>query len=109
GVAEGGGEVGLSHADSAEEDRVAVVLQEVEPEEVFYLHGVYGFGPVEVELVEGFNEREAGGLDGALDGAVVTLTDFTFDEALEVVEVRPLLLAGLLCVRLGLFADVRKF
>ena len=41
--------------------------------------------------------------------AVVALTDFTFDEALEVVEVRPLLLAGLLCVRLGLFADVRKF
>jgi hypothetical protein len=87
GVAKGGGEVRFAQSDEAEEDDVGVVLDEVEAEEVLDLEAVDLLRPVPAEGVEGLDDREAGGLDAAGDGAVGAQGGLAFDELCEVVEV----------------------
>ena len=59
GVTEGGGEMGFSDADQAEENDVGFVFDELETEEVLDLEAVDFLRPVPAEGVEGFDEGES--------------------------------------------------
>ena len=54
----------------ADEDDVVFHLDEGQPEEVLHLVAVDLLGPAPVELVEGFDHREAGGFDASLGGPI---------------------------------------
>src|SRR5438874_2230855 len=70
--------------------------QEVQAEEVLDLEPIDFLGPVPVELFEGFQDREAGGLDAQFDGVLAALLVLAVDEAGEVIGVGPGMLGGLL-------------
>ena len=94
-VSEGGGKMGFTEAYASQEDEVLLLVDEVEPEGVLDLLAVDGFGPVPVELVDGFYEGKAGGFDAPFDGAGSPLKGFALDEADEVVDVATRVFCGL--------------
>ena len=106
---EGGGEVGFAESDAAKKDEVLFFFDEVEGEGVLDLLAVDGAGPVPVELVEGFQEGEAGGFDAPFDGAGASLEGFSFDEAGEGFDVGAMLFCGFLDFALVVVADPCEF
>ena len=93
-VAEGGGEMGFAKADQAEEDDVGFFLDEAQTEEILDLEAIDFFGPVPAEGFEGFEDGKAGGLDAAGHGAILAREGFAFDEAVEVIEMAPVVGGG---------------
>ena len=91
---------------AAEEDRVDLLLDEAEVEEVLDLRPVDLLRPAPLELIERLGEREASEPDTALQAAVIALGDLRLDEALEVLDVVPLLLSGGLRELVVVAADV---
>ena len=96
GIAQGGGQVGFTQADGAQEDGVGVVFQELQTEKVLHLELVDFLGPVPAELFEGFDDREAGGFDPQPDGVFPALLVLAVDEPGQVFDVSPRLAGGLL-------------
>jgi hypothetical protein len=58
-----------------------VFFEETQAEEVLHLGAVDFLGPVPMDLVEGFEDREAGGGEAAGNGAGVATLVLPFDEA----------------------------
>ena len=83
-------------ADGTEEDDVTLVGQELQAEEVLDLEAVDFLGPIPVELFEGFQHREAGGLHAQLDGVLESLLVLAVDEAAQVIDMTAALLSRLL-------------
>ena len=79
--------MGFTDADHAEEDDVGMIVNELEAEEILDLEAIAFLGPVPAEGIEGFDDREARGLDAPGDGTVGTQGGFAFDELGEVGEV----------------------
>jgi len=103
GIAQGGGQVRLPQSDSSQENDIGFLSDELQSEEVLHLETVDFLGPVPVELFEGFEDREAGGLDASFDDALAALGVLAFDQATQVLDVIPLPLGALL----GQFGVVR--
>ena len=108
-MSDGGGEVGFAKSDTAEEDEVSFLFDEVRATGVLYLLAVDGFGPVPVEGVEGFDDGEAGGFDAPFDGSCASLEGFAFDEAGEVVDVGSVVFCGVSGLVWVVFADPCEF
>ena len=70
-----------------QEDDVGVILHELEAEEVLDRHAIDLLGPAPGELVDGFDDREAGAFDAADRGAVAAQIQFPFGESGEVIDV----------------------
>ena len=96
GKAQGGGQVGLTQPDGAQEDHVGMALQELQAEEVLDLETIDLLGPVELELFEGFDDREAGGLNAPLDQALMALVVFALHQTTQILDMIPLVFGGLL-------------
>src|SRR5438105_9179608 len=75
---------------------------------MFDLHAVNLGWPVPVPSGHGFDHRETGIVDSALDAAVVTQGDFTGDEFLEELEVTPTVASGLFGRWQGIFKQIVK-
>jgi hypothetical protein len=87
--------MGFAQADVAQEHDVGFLGNKLEAEEMLDLESVDLLGPVPAELFEGLEDREAGGFDTALYGALVALVVFAFDQAAQVFDVVPVLFGGL--------------
>ena len=85
-VAEGRGEMGFAESDEAQEDDVGFIVDELEAEQILDLEPVDFLWPVPEERVEGFDDREPGGLDAPRDGAVGPEGGLAFDELCQIVE-----------------------
>src|SRR5215469_9976877 len=93
---------------TAEEQHIGLLLDEAEVEEVLDLRPVDLLRPGPLELIEGFDEREASEADASLEALVVAVGNLAFDETLEILDVAPALLGcgeGELMV---MGADVRE-
>ncbi len=104
GEPEGGGKVGLSDADGAEEHHVGLLGNELQAEEVLNLEAVDLLGPIPLELLQGLEDREAGGLDASFDDPLTALGVLTLDEAAEVFDVVPVA-GGRLAGQIGMVAE----
>ena len=60
------GQVGFAQAHCAQKEDVAMLGQPVEMEEVLDLGTIDLFGPGPIEVVEGFDKGEPGGLEATL-------------------------------------------
>jgi hypothetical protein len=87
--------VAFAQADAADEDHVGFILHELEAKKILNLSAVDFAGPVEVELLQKFYDREASLLDTPLGGAILPRLRFTVNELGEEVQMRPLALPGL--------------
>jgi hypothetical protein len=87
--------MGLSDPDASKQNDIGFVFEELESEEVLDGHAVDLLGPAPLELIEGLEDREPCQSDFALNGAVVAGVDFSEGEALEVLEVYPVVADGL--------------
>jgi hypothetical protein len=109
GIAQGGGQMGFSETHSAEEDDIGFVLDKVEPEEILDLEPIDFFGPGPVELIQGFDEREASHTDATFYGSVPAQSGLATDEVLEVIDMCPVF-SGRLCGKvLVMVSDKREF
>ena len=63
--------MGLTQSDTAEKDDIGFGFYKLKAKKVLHLKAVDVFGPGPAELIQGFNDREAGHLNAALDGAVL--------------------------------------
>ena len=95
GIAQSDGEMAFSGPGRAGKDNVGAGVDEVQVQEVFDLHAVDLGRPVPIPSGHGFNDREAGVLDAALDASIVAPGDFTGDEFLQVLEVTLAAASGL--------------
>jgi hypothetical protein len=95
----------FAESDEPEEDDVGFLFDEVKAEEILDLEPVDFLGPVPAEAFERLDHRKAGGLDPALDGAILAPRGFAFDELAEVVEVSASFASGLGRERLAMFFD----
>ena len=103
--AERDGQVRFPKADSTDEDDVAGLFDELQPEQVHHLLAVDLFRPGPVEGIKGFLDGEAGEADAPGDGAVATLGGLAFDQPGEQRQVVPLLVGGGGDERVIVFAD----
>jgi hypothetical protein len=109
GIAQGRGQMGFSEPYAAEEDDVGLVFDKVEPEEILDLEPIDFFGPGPVELIQGFDEREASHTDAAFYGSVPAQSGLATDEVLEVIHMCPVF-PGRLCGQvLVVVSDKREF
>jgi hypothetical protein len=86
--------MGLAHAAWAEEEDIAFGLYEGHAEEVLDLKAIEPLGPLPVELVEGFEDGEAGLLKPALHAQPMEPIPFAFGEVLKELMMGPLLASG---------------
>ena len=82
-------QMGLSQAHTAEEDRVGLLFDEVQAEEILDLRPVDLLRPVPLELIEGLDEREAGPADALIEALVLAAGDLALDQVLQVLEWSP--------------------
>jgi hypothetical protein len=94
GVAESNRQMGLAEADVTDQDDVGLGCDEGQTEQVLDLRAVDLFGPVPLEVIEGFEHGEARVLDASLDAAVLAHCSFALNQLLQIIQVRALLLGG---------------
>src|SRR6516165_3457263 len=82
GVAESNRQMCLAEADVADQDDVGLGCDEGQTEQVLDLRAVDFFGPVPLEVIEGFEHREARVLDASLDAAVLAHRGFALNQLL---------------------------
>ena len=58
-VGKGRGEMGLAHAGGADKDNIGLIFNKVKSEDILDLKAIDLLGPGPVELIEGFDGREA--------------------------------------------------
>ena len=87
--------MGLAYTDRSQKHDVSFLSDELEAKEVLNLKPVDFFGMIPMELFQGFDHRDAGILDPALDSALALLVVFAFDEAAEIFLVIPVLSGSL--------------
>ena len=97
GVGQGDGQVGLAHADPAEQDDVAVLGEEVQAEQLLDLGAVDLLRPAPVEAVEGLDAGQAGGLHAAAHQGLVAAGRLPGDQLFEKAAMGP----GLACRLFG--------
>lgn len=97
GVSEGDAQMCFPEAYAAQEDCVGLLLDKVQAEQILDLGPVDLLRPVPLELIQGFREREACAADALREALVLAPGDLALDQALQVVEVSPLLFGGRLC------------
>ena len=90
-VAQGRGQMGFAQADAADEDHAGFVVEEGQAEEVLHLGLIDLFGPGPVKLLQGLDDREAGGGHTANDLPLLAALGFAFDEPGQVLHGSPLL------------------
>ena len=73
----------LADAVGSDEDAVGGVVDEGEGEELFDEGWVDAFGPVEVEVGDGFEGSDAGVGEAAFEGAALAFAVFDVDDALD--------------------------
>ena len=95
-VAQGDRKMGFPESYAAYEHGVGFFVEEAQPEEVLDLGPVDLLRPTPIELVQGLDHREAGGADAPFQGALFAPGAFAFEEALEVLDMGPVLGRGLL-------------
>lgn len=100
--------MGFTQAHSAEEDDVGFLFDEAELEKMLDLGRVDFLGPTPVEVVEGFDDREAGGVDAPFGGMVPSSQGFAFDEAGQIFEMAPVFCGSLLGQGFAVFPQEGK-
>ena len=90
-MAKGDAEMALAQADVGDEDDIGLVLDEAQAEEILNLRPVDLLRPAPVELIDGLEYRKAGERDPAQDTAVFAVVGLAFDQARQILDVRPLL------------------
>ena len=86
-VSQGGGQMAFAQPDAAQEDDVGPLGDKLQTEEVLDLEAVDLLGPAPVELVQGFDDREAGLSDASLDRAVATEAGLAVGKFFQVADV----------------------
>src|SRR5208337_876377 len=94
-MGQGGGQMGFAQADAADENDAGLLLDKGQAKEVLQLGLVNFLGPSPVELVEGFDDWEAGGGQAPGDVALVPALGLPLDEPDQVLEWSPLFAGGL--------------
>ena len=93
----------------ADEDDVGVVLDEAQAKQILDLGPVDLLRPAPVELIQGLEHREAGQSHPPLDTAVFAPVGLAFDEPRQIMDVGPLLGAGLLCQGFEVLEQIGQF
>jgi hypothetical protein len=84
----------LADADVTDQDDVGLGCDEGQTEQVLDLRAVDLFGPVPLEVIEGFEHGEARVVDASLDAAVLAHRGLALNQLLQIIQVRALLLGG---------------
>src|ERR1039457_6090190 len=85
---------------------IGLLLDEVQTEEVLDLRPVDFLGPVPLELIESFGQREARAADMVREALVFAPGDLGLDQALQVLKMSPLLFGGRLRQFMVIGADI---
>ena len=83
--------MGFAEADIANEDYVGLTRDERQPEQILYLLAIDLFWPAPLERIQGLEHWEAGVVDPALDGAVLTRRGLAFNQLRQIAHVGMLL------------------
>ncbi|OGO29139.1 MAG: hypothetical protein A2Z16_11085 [Chloroflexi bacterium RBG_16_54_18] len=94
GITQGDGQVSFSEADSANEDDIGALVDEVELEEELDLGLVDGFGPAPVKVRQGFDHGKARGLDPALGAMIEAALGFAGDQLAQIILMGGIVLGG---------------
>jgi hypothetical protein len=108
GASQGDRQVRFPEADVADHDGVGMSRDEVQAKQILDLHAVDLFGPAPLELIESFDDREAGIPDAAFGAPHVTHGELAIDDLGQIVHVRALLLGGLARQVAIVLADVAQ-
>ena len=106
GAPERDGQMRLAEADIADHHDVGPGGDEVQAKQVLYLQAVDLFWPAPLEIIEGFDDREARIDEPALGASRVPPGKLAVDELGQIVDVGPLLLGGLACQGVIVLVDV---
>lgn len=107
-VAEDDAEVCLPEAATSDQDGVGFLFDEAQAKEVFHLQFVDFGRPVPAEAVEGFDDGEVGCVHAPLERTLLATLVFAFEEALQILGVRPAFFGGLLGGRLVVVLEIRE-
>ena len=91
--------------DPTEENGIGVLFDKGEAENILDLEAIDFLGPVPLERIEGFDEREAGQSHPAFDATTLTGLCLAFDEPFKKLQMGPMLGGGLLGEGLVVLAD----
>ena len=80
----------------------------MQPEQVLNLETINGFWPGPVELIQGFQAREAGEFNAALPGPLLAQGGFAIDQGVEIIDVRLLIFCGVLGQGVEVFLNERQ-
>ena len=108
-ITQGDAQVRFSQANTAEENDIGFVGDELQAEQMFDRHLVNGLGPLPVKLFEGFWCWETGQADAPFPCTLLTVKGFLTDQFLQVLQRSPPLLGRLLCQRLIQTLNCRQF
>jgi hypothetical protein len=107
-MTQGDQQMSLAEANVAQEDGVGFLFDELQAEQILDLCSVDFLRPAPVELIEGFEDREARKTDAPLQTAVFAPIDFALDEPLQIIQMTPLLFGGGLRKLMMVLAQVRQ-
>ena len=96
GIAERGGQMGLTEADRAEQDHVVLVGDEVQSEQVLYLQAIDRLRPTPLELLQGLEHRKACLGDASLHAALAPQRRLARRQTGQIGDVIPMRLCRLL-------------
>jgi len=94
-MAQGDGEMCFAQSDATQENNVGFVADECQPEEILNLQPVDFGWPVPSELIQGFDDGEAGFFDQPLNGPLLALMGLPLHQVGQIVDVVPTLVGGL--------------
>ncbi len=94
-MAQSKGQVGFTEADVAEEEDITVLRKPVQMEDMLDLGAIDLFWPGPIKIIYGFNKRETGVLNAALQRPISPLLDFTIKKPDDDFFRGPLVLGGL--------------
>jgi hypothetical protein len=86
----------FAEAHPTEKDDIGGVLEKREPGEVLDLEAIDLFGPIPLELVEGFEDRKARPADAPVGSAILFACGLSGDEFAEIVHMGPVFFRCLL-------------
>jgi hypothetical protein len=87
--------VSFAQTNAAQIEKVDAILDKSEAKVVLHLEAVNLGGPIPAELLQGFDDGEAGEANAILRGAVASHVHFTLREVCQVVDVGPRLVGSL--------------
>lgn len=108
-MARGDTERGFAKPDAAEKNDVGPVFDELRTKQVLDLQAIDFFRPGPVELIQGFDQGQAGQFEAALNGTVLAVVGFTLHEGVRIMYVGPVVLGGLLRQVFEMGLGIRQF